>query len=83
MGSGRHSMTKQTRQALRMRPGQQRPRQQRSGQSRTGQQRTGVRIGHRAILGGAVAVLLAGGAATVLTNQHESLPVAFVIPGGE
>lgn len=65
MGSGRHSMTKQTRQELRMRPGHH--------------ARTGVRAGRRALLGGAVALLLTGGAATVLSHQQGPMPIAFVI----
>jgi hypothetical protein len=57
-------MTKQTRQELRMRPDHRR--------------RTGIRALHRATLGGAVALLLAGGAATVLTHQQGPVSIAFV-----
>lgn len=64
MGSGRHSMTKQTRQELQMRPGHR--------------VRAGIRAGQRALLGGAVALLLAGGGATVLTYQQAPVPIAFV-----
>jgi hypothetical protein len=41
--------------------------------------RTGIRAGQRALLGGAVALLLTGGAATVLSHQQGPVPIAFVI----